>query len=425
MNILIIGNGAREHALAYKLSQDESVQHIMIAPGNGGTATENRCFNIDIQASDIEALLHFAKTHNIDLTITGSEESLALGIVDLFQTNNLMIFGPTKAAAMIESSKSFAKEIMASANIPTAKYQSFTDYNSAVQYIKDENIYPIVIKADGLAAGKGVTIVNNLSESETILKSILYDKRFGNAGNTVVIEEFMQGEEATYLAITDGEDIIPLDISQDHKQVYDNDRGANTGGMGAYSPAPIIDDAKFKFVTDNIAYPMIRELKKRGIIYRGVIYVGLMIESDLIRVVEFNARFGDPECQVVLSRIDAGLLDLLKSSALGDISSVKLKRNDNKIITVVLASGGYPESYKTGYEINGLAIAEKPSDIKIFHAGTVIVDDKFLTAGGRVVSVTASAKTLQEAQSKAYAAIENISFTDMHYRKDIASKALK
>jgi len=425
MNILIIGNGAREHALAYKLSLDDNVQHIMIAPGNGGTATENRCYNIDIKASDLDALLHFAKTHDIDLTITGSEDGLALGIVDLFQANNLTIFGPSRAAARIESSKSFAKEIMAAANIPTAKYQTFKDYNNAIKYIETENTYPIVIKADGLAAGKGVTIVTTLKEAETVLKSIFYDNRFGSAGNAVVIEEFMQGEEATYLAITDGENIIPLDISQDHKQVYDNDKGANTGGMGAYTPAPIIDEAKFNSVTDNIAYPMIRELKKRGIIYRGVIYIGLMIDADKIRVVEFNARFGDPECQVVLSRIDSGLLDLLKASALGDISSIKLNRNSNQIITVVLASGGYPDAYKTGYEINGIELASKPSDIKIFHAGTTIKDDKFITSGGRVLSVTASAKTLQEAQLKAYKAIEQISFTDMHYRKDIGNKALK
>ncbi len=453
MKLLIIGSGAREHALTYKLSQDMRVNEIFVAPGNGGTATEVKTKNIDIKANDINALLEFAKSKSIDLTITGGEEALSLGIVDLFEKEGLTIFGPTKAAAEIEASKAFAKDIMSVASIPTATYEQFEDYDKSMKYIETYNTYPVVIKADGLAAGKGVTIAYNLDEAKTFLNSIFNDKVFGDAGNKVIIEEFMKGEEATYTAITDGDSIYPLDISQDHKPINDNDTGPNTGGMGAYTPVPLVDNATFSYVTRNVVVPMLRELHNRGIPYRGVIYAGLMIDKSVakdqddskrggcgsncgcasntintneIRVVEFNARFGDPECQVIVSRLDTGVLDVLLGSAKGEFGDIEVKRNENEVVTVVIASKGYPDEYKTGHEITGIEKAEEIDGVKVYHAGTKIDENgKLVTSGGRVLSVTAMASTLEEAKAKAYKAIKEINFQDMYYRTDISDKAFK
>ncbi len=425
MNILVVGSGGREHAIAWKLSQEEKVKKIFVAPGNGGTAIENKCENINIGYNDIPALLDFAKNNNIHITIVGPEEPLSKGIVDEFEKNGLLIFGPSKMAANIEASKSFAKNIMKSANIPTADYEEFTDFESAKNYINKKSV-PIVIKADGLAAGKGVTVANTIDEAINALREIFVDKVFGESGTKVVIEDFMAGEEATFLAITDGEIILPLVISQDHKAVFDGDKGANTGGMGAYTPVPVVKDDMFNRVTNEIAYPMIKEMAKRGIKYKGVIYAGLMINSDSIKVVEFNCRFGDPECQVVLSRIKSGLLDAFIATAKGSLKNVTLENFDNPVACVVLTSGGYPKSYKNGYEITGINKANEIENVKVFHAGTKYDDNKkIVTNGGRVLCVTATDKELQNAVDKAYRGCSLINFENMHYRKDIAHKGLK
>lgn len=424
MKLLVIGSGGREHAIAWKLSQDERVEKIYTATGNGGTANENKCENININQNDFESLIDFVKNNNIDLTIVGPEEPLSKGIVDRFESEGLLIFGPNKSSAMMESSKSFAKDVMKKAGIKTADYEEFTDYSKAEKYIHKKGV-PIVIKVDGLAAGKGVTVAFNMKEAEDALKEIFIDNTFGESNKKVVIEEFMEGEEATYLAVTDGENIIPLSVSQDHKRVYDNDEGPNTGGMGAYSPAPVVDSKKMQRVTDEIAKPMIDELKKRGIVYKGVIYAGLMVNGDSIKVVEFNCRFGDPECQVVLTKVKSGLLDLLLGSAKGDISNISIDIEDKTVVCVILISGGYPKSYKSGYKISGIDEADKIDNIKVIHAGTKAENGEIYTNGGRVLCVTAMADDLKSAIDKAYLGVEKISFKDMTYRKDIGVKGLK
>lgn len=422
MNILIVGSGGREHALAWKIAEDKRVNKIFVAPGNAGTATENKCENVDIKYNDILSLLDFAKKNQIDLTIVGPEEPLSKGIVDKFEENNLLIFGPSKNGANIEASKAFAKEVMNAANIPTAEYAEFSNYDDALKYVESKGA-PIVIKADGLAAGKGVTVAKSVDEAKNAIKEIFLDKIFGSSGAKAIIEEFMDGEEATYLAITDGKKIIPLDVSQDHKQVYDDDKGPNTGGMGAYCPAPIIDKIKFQRVTNEIATPMINEMARRGITYKGVIYAGLMIKNNDIKVVEFNCRFGDPECETVLYRVKEGLLDALIASAKGELGDAQIIWKNEPTVCVVLTSGGYPKSYKSGYPITGLD--KIGNDAKIFHAGTKLENDKTVTSGGRVLCVTASGENLKTAIEKAYSACSKISWKDMHYRKDIGAKALK
>ncbi|MBQ3032993.1 MAG: phosphoribosylamine--glycine ligase [Deferribacterales bacterium] len=424
MNILVIGSGGREHAIAWKLSQEPTVDKIYVAPGNGGTALENKCVNINIQSNDIDALAEFAKNNSIDLTVVGPEEPLSKGIVDEFEKSGLLIFGPCKNAAQIEASKSFAKNVMTAAGIPTADYEKFSDFNAAKKYVEEKGA-PMVIKADGLAAGKGVTVAQSIDEAIAALSEIFVDKVFGNSGSSVVIEDFMAGEEATYLAITDGKTILPLVISQDHKPLNDGDKGPNTGGMGAYTPAPVIKGNMFDRVTDEIAYPMIKELAKRGIIYKGVIYAGLMINGNSIKVVEFNCRFGDPECQVVLSRIKTGLLDALLAASKGCLENSVLQNSDNSVACVVLASGGYPKSYKNGYEITGINNANTVDGVKVFHAGTKYDNNKLVTNGGRVLCVAAEHPSLKTAVDNAYKACKYINFTDMHYRNDIAAKAFK
>lgn len=423
MKILVIGSGGREHAIAWKLSQDDRVEKIYAAPGNGGTACENKCENINIKADDFQGLIKFVKENNIELTVVGPEDPLSKGIVDTFEKEGLLIFGPNKAAAMMEASKAFAKDVMKSADIATADYAEFTNYDDAAEYVKKKGA-PIVVKADGLAAGKGVTVALSVDEALNALKEIFIDKVFGAANNIVVIEDFMEGEEATYLAVTDGEKIIPLSVSQDHKRVYDDDKGPNTGGMGAYAPAPVCDSKKMDYVTNHIAYPMIKELKKRGITYKGVIYAGLMINGESIKVVEFNCRFGDPECQVVLSRIENGFLDALVASAKGSLGNINIINKNMTAACVILISGGYPKEYKSGYEITGISNADGIDNIKVFHAGTKLENDKLLTNGGRVLCVTAIGNDLKAAIDKAYEGVAKISFKDMAYRKDIGKKGL-
>lgn len=425
MKVLVIGSGGREHAIAWKLAGESSVEKVFVAPGNGGTAAENKCVNVDIKYNDIPALLDFAKNNRIDLTVVGPEEPLSKGIADEFEKAGLVVFGPSKAGAEIEASKTFAKDVMKAAGIPTANYMKFTDFETAKAYVEEKGA-PIVVKADGLAAGKGVTVAQTIEEAVTALKEIFIDGLFGESGSSVVIEDFMVGEEATYLALTDGKTILPLVISQDHKAVYDGDKGPNTGGMGAYTPVPVIKDDMFRRVTEEIAYPMIRELAKRKIIYKGVIYAGLMINGSDIKVVEFNCRFGDPECQVVLSRMKGGLPDAFKAAAEGNLEKARLETSDDPAVCVVLASGGYPKSYKNGYEITGIEQADKIEGIKVFHAGTKYSEDgRLLTNGGRVLCVTATAKDLKTAVDKTYEACNLIRFENMHYRRDIAAKAFK
>lgn len=424
MKILVIGSGGREHAIAWKLSQDNRVEKIYVAPGNGGTACEEKCENINIKAGEITKLIEFVKTNKIDLTVVGPEDPLSQGIVDDFEKEGLFIFGPNKAAAQMEASKAFAKDVMKKAGIATADYEKFNNCDDALEYIRKKGA-PIVVKADGLAAGKGVTVAFSIEEAEKAVKEIFIDKVFGEANSTIVIEDFMEGEEATYLAITDGENIIPLSVSQDHKRVYDNDEGPNTGGMGAYTPAPICNDEKLARVTNEIAKPMIDELKKRGTIYKGVIYAGLMINGESIKVVEFNARFGDPECQVVLSRIESGFLDALLGAAKGNLAGINIVNKNMTATCVIMISGGYPKDYKSGYEITGINEADKIENIKVFHAGTRAENGKILTSGGRVLCVTAIDKDLSSSIEKAYNGVAKISFKDMAYRKDIGKKGLK
>ncbi|MBC7195818.1 MAG: phosphoribosylamine--glycine ligase [Deferribacterales bacterium] len=424
MNILLIGSGGREHAIAWKLSQNENIKNIFCAPGNGGTAKENKCQNVDIKVTDFDRLIQFAKENDIYMTVVGPEDPLALGIVDRFESEGLKIFGPNKMAAKIEASKAFCKEIMVSANIPTAFYGEFTDFESAKKYVLEKGA-PIVVKADGLAAGKGVTVAATVEEAIDALKEIFIDKIFGDAGNKVVIEEFLKGEEASFLAFTDGLTVIPMVSSQDHKPVYDNDKGPNTGGMGAYSPAPVMTEKLYNFALNKIAYPLVEELKKRNIVYKGIIYAGLMIDGEDVKVLEFNCRFGDPETQPLLMRLESDLLEIFDACINQNLKEIKINWYSEPTVCVVMASGGYPKDYKKGYEITGIDSAEQLGNVKVFHAGTKLENEKVLTNGGRVLAVTARGKDLKSTIKLAYSAVEKINFKDMHFRKDIAQKALR
>lgn len=424
MKVLVVGSGGREHALSWKIAQSNLVEKVFVAPGNAGTALEEKCENLDINTNDFDSLISFAKNDKIDLTVVGPEDPLAKGIVDEFEKNGLKIFGPKKEAAMVEASKAFAKEIMFSAGIPTAEYKEFSEFDAAKKYIEEKGA-PIVVKADGLAAGKGVTVAKTVEEAISALKEIFIDKVFGKSGEKVVIEEFLEGEEASYLAFTDGKHVLPLVSSQDHKPVYDNDEGPNTGGMGAYSPAPVVTDEIFRFTTENIAKPLINELNRRGVVYKGIVYAGLMITKDGPKVLEFNCRLGDPETQPVLYKMKSDIVPIILSAIDGNLSDVNVEWYDDATICVVLASGGYPKSYKKGYEITGIEDAEKLENIKVFHAGTKLENSKILTNGGRVLGVTCRAKDLKTAIDNVYKAVEKINFKDMHYRKDIGAKALR
>ncbi|MBZ4642511.1 MAG: purD [Deferribacteraceae bacterium] len=424
MNILLIGSGGREHAIAWKLAQNESIQTIFCAPGNGGTKHEIKCKNTEIKPDDFDALIKFAKENNIYMTVVGPEDPLALGIVDRFENEGLKIFGPRKDAAKIEASKAFCKEIMVAAGIPTAFYSEFTDFEEAKKYVLEKGA-PIVVKADGLAAGKGVTVASTIDESIKALEEIFIDKVFGDAGNRVVIEEFLKGEEASFLAFTDGKTVIPMVSSQDHKPVFDDDKGPNTGGMGAYSPAPIMTEKLYNFALNKIAYPLVKELKKRNITYKGIIYAGLMIDGDNVKVLEFNCRFGDPETQPILMRLESDLLEIFDACINQTLDKVNIKWYNEPTVCVVIASGGYPKSYKKGYEITGITEAEKLGNVKVFHAGTKFEGDKLVTNGGRVLAVTARGEELKSTIKLAYSSVEKIYFKDMHFRKDIAQKALR
>jgi phosphoribosylamine---glycine ligase len=422
VRVLVVGNGGREHAIAWKLLQSAKMKHVYCVPGNGGTATLQGCTNINLMMNDFEGIARFVSVHNISLIVVGPEAPLALGITDYFQEQGLAVFGPTQAGAQIESSKTWAKALMDAANIPTAKAKSFTDPEAACEYVKAEGV-PIVIKADGLAAGKGVTVATTLEDAEQAIRDALEGK-FGAAGETVLIEEYLDGEEASVLALTDGLTVRPLIAAQDHKRIGDGDTGANTGGMGAYAPAPVVTPALQHRIQTEVLEPAIAELRKQGIDYRGVLYAGLMITPDgNPKVIEFNCRFGDPETQVVLPLLDSPLDELLLACAQQRLETQPPIQWKTGVATcVVAASAGYPESYRKGLPIQGIEDAQMVEGL-VFHAGTQL-KPQLLTDGGRVLGVTALGETFAASISKAYTAIGKIHFDGIYYRHDIGNRAL-
>ncbi len=422
MKILVIGGGGREHALCWKFAQSPLVEKVYCAPGNAGIAQDAEC--VPIGVNDFEALADFAEKEDITFTIVGPEDPLARGIVDYFEKKGLKIFGPTAKAAQIEGSKVFAKELMAKYNIPTAPFEVFDDPEKAMAYVEKKGA-PIVVKADGLAAGKGVIVCHSLEEAREAIRKIMVEKAFGEAGNRVVIEECLFGEEASFMILTDGETLLPLPTSQDHKPLLDDDKGPNTGGMGAYSPAPVVTEELSETIMEKIMRPVIEGLAREGIPYRGVLYAGLMIADGKPYVLEFNCRFGDPECQPLMMRIKSDLAALIKDALEGRLSGKTLEIDDRAAVCVVMASGGYPGKYEKGKVIYGLEEAEKIPGVKVFHAGTAKRDDKYVTNGGRVLGVTALAADIPEAIDLAYEAVEKIHWEGVHYRKDIGAKALK
>ncbi len=421
MKILIIGNGGREHALAWKIAQSPMVKKIFCAPGNPGIAEIAEC--IDIEAENIDGLYTFAMKQKIDLTIVGPEDALLSGIVDRFMEGHLHIFGPSKRAAVIEGSKAFAKTLMRKHGIPTADFKVFDDVKQAKRHIATCE-FPVVIKADGLARGKGVFICKTPEEATKHIDDIMKEKVFGHAGDRVVIEEFLPGEEVSILAITDGNTILPLPSVQDHKAICDGDKGPNTGGMGAYSPVPLITDDMQLSIEENILVPVIHAMKRENRPYKGVIYAGLIITSAGPKVLEFNARFGDPETQALLMRMKSDLVPLLVSTVKNTLENTEVEWNDCASICVVMASRGYPDKYEKGFPISGLETIRGMDNVQVFHAGTSKKDGRFITSGGRVLGVTALGKDVSEAQETVYRAIQKISFEGAHYRRDIGAKAI-
>ena len=420
MNILVIGAGGREHAIVWRLAQDSCRPTLFCAPGNAGTAALAR--NLPISAEDVSGLLAWAKEHRPDLTVVGPEVPLCLGLTDAFTAAGLRVFGPCLAAARMEGSKLFSKEIMTAAGVPTARSQAFDRADAAVAALAGFSL-PVVIKADGLAAGKGVIIAQTRDEAVAAIRSMLVDGAFGQAGAQVLVEEFLEGEEASILALVDGEHAVILPSSQDHKRVFDQDQGPNTGGMGAYSPAPVVTPDLLPVIMSTVILPVVRELKGRGIVYKGVLYAGLMITPRGIRVLEFNARFGDPETEAVLPRIAGDLVPALQACIDGTLSDALIQVRPEVAATVILAAGGYPGSYKKGTPIYGLDEAAKIPDCMVFHAGTALKDGHVVTSGGRVLAVTALGPDLETAVARAYAAVAKIRFEGAHYRKDIAHRA--
>jgi len=420
MKVLIIGSGGREHAIAWKIAQSSLVNTVFCAPGNPGIKEAVR---VPIEADDLEGLLSFAENESIDLTIVGPEVPLSLGITDLFTEKGLKIFGPSAKAAMLETSKSYAKYIMEKYNIPTAKGKTFTNPDDARAFVKEIGI-PLVAKADGLAAGKGVIICHSENEAFDAIDQILNEKKYGDAGSKILIEEFLQGEEASFIAISDGKNVCPLPSSQDHKAVFDNDKGLNTGGMGAYSPAPVVDLYMKNKVMDKVIKPVIKAMENEGIPYTGFIYAGLMINKDSVKVLEFNARLGDPETQPLMMRIKTDLVQIILAALDKNLNKVEIEIDERPAVCVVMAAGGYPEKYEKGNIIKGIENLDKEPDIKVFHAGTTMKNNDYVTNGGRVLGVTAIGEDLDSAIKKAYNSVEKITWDKVHYRKDIGMKAL-
>ena len=425
MNILIIGNGGREHALAWKIAQDPRVVKVFVAPGNAGTATEAKCENVAIAVTEIAALAEFAKANNVEMTIVGPEAPLVLGVVDTFREEGLNIFGPTAKAAQLEGSKAFTKDFLARHNIPTAGYANFTDVEQALAYVREKGA-PIVVKADGLAAGKGVIVAMTLQEAEDAIVDMLSGNAFGEAGSRVVIEDFLDGEEASFIVMVDGENVLPMATSQDHKRVGDADTGPNTGGMGAYSPAPVVTDEVFQRVLDQIIYPTVRGMAAEGNVYTGFLYAGLMIDKQgNPQIIEYNCRFGDPETQPILLRLESSLVLLVEAAMAKALDKVEAQWDPRPSLGVVLASGGYPaDDYLKGQVINGLDAAAK-LDGKVFHAGTSLVDGNIINSGGRVLCATALGNSVAEAQANAYKLAAAIDWEGCFYRKDIGYRAVE
>ncbi|NLW60039.1 MAG: phosphoribosylamine--glycine ligase [Firmicutes bacterium] len=421
MRVLIVGGGGREHALAWKLKQSPLVRELFCAPGNAGIARLARC--VPVAADDLEALVALAREHRIDLTVVGPEAPLAAGIVDRFQEAGLAIFGPGKAAAQLEASKVFAKQLMAKYRIPTAESRTFTTAAEACAYIRAKGA-PIVVKADGLAAGKGVVVAATVAEAEAAVQRMLVDREFGEAGSRIVIEEYLRGEEVTLLAFTDGTTVVPMVAAQDHKAAYDHDTGPNTGGMGAYSPVPLLTPERQQQIVTEILRPTIDGLRQEGIVYRGVLYVGLMITATGPKVLEYNVRFGDPECQVILPRLQSDLIPILQAINDGRLAEETITWHNNHTACVVMASGGYPGTYTTGKIITGLDQVAAMPDVYVFHAGTATHGENVVTAGGRVLAVTAWGETRAEALDKAYQAVQAIHFDGAHYRTDIGRRGI-
>ena len=425
MRVALIGSGGREHAIAYQLIDSDQLEKLFILPGNPGTAQLGE--NIDLDVNDNFAVLQFCKQNNIELVVIGPEKPLVNGLSDLLRNNSIKVFGPSSNAARIESEKSYAKKLMKKYKIPTADYVEFTsdEYSSALSFLKNA-VYPIVIKVDGLAAGKGVIICNSFEEAEKTLISIFKEKIFGKSGDKIVVEEFLSGEEASIFAITDGEKFVTLPSAQDHKRIGENDTGKNTGGMGSYSPAPIVTSKILNEVEEKIISPTLKALLNEGNKFIGCLYCGLIITKDGAKVIEFNCRFGDPETQSVLPLLNGDFLELLYSAASGSLHTNCIKYNGGSSVCVIAASEGYPDSYTTGYRITGFEKIDDP-EIVIFHSGTKLEGNRLLTNGGRVLGVTSilNQNDILQAKQKAYRAIEKIHFTDIYYRKDIASKAIK
>ncbi len=421
MKVLVVGAGGREHALCWKLAQSPKLTKLVCAPGNAGIADVADCVKID--AEDVDGLEAYAAEEKFDLVVIGPEAPLVAGLADRLAAKNIPVFGPSARAAQLEGSKGFTKELCAENDIPTAAYKRFDEPQAAIDYVHDEGA-PIVIKADGLAAGKGVTVAQTVDEAKTAIEEI-FDGRFGEAGAEVVVEAFLEGEEASFFALCDGDTAVPLATAQDHKRVGDGDEGPNTGGMGAYSPAPVMTDELNRTVMDRIINPTLAAMKERGMPYRGVLYAGLMITDKGPELIEYNARFGDPECQVLMMRMESDLLELLKAAAKGELAGRSVKWRDEPALTVVMAAKGYPGSYEKGTEIGNLDAAGADENVEIFHAGTRSEDGKVLANGGRVLNVTAIGATVAEAKARAYAAVDKIQWPQGFCRRDIGWRAVE
>lgn len=419
MKVLVVGGGGREHTIVWKISQSPKVDKIYCAPGNAGIAELAEC--VPIKATDIDGVVSFAKEKQIDLVMVAPDDPLVMGMVDALEKAGIRAFGPRANAAIIEGSKVFSKELMKKYNIPTAKYEVFDNASDALEYVK-AGTFPTVIKAEGLALGKGVIIAGDLSEAENGIREIMEDKVFGESGSRIVIEEFLTGPEVSVLAFCDGKTVVPMVSAQDHKRAYDNDEGLNTGGMGTFSPSRLYDEKKAEECMENIFLPTVKAMAAEGKAFKGVLYFGLMMTGDGVKVIEYNARFGDPETQVVLPRLKTDLVDIMEAVIDERLDEVSIEWLDNAAVCVVLASGGYPVSYKTGYEISGLDKIAKYDDLTVFHAGTKRDGDKLVTAGGRVLGITATASNLDLAIKRAYEGVKLVSFTDCHYRRDIGIK---